>query len=370
VSEAGGILRSYVSLVRRLSGAASVSLYVPPGPAGEREILVHDGRLDPLPELADPARAALFHEGRGAMLPDEGEAAARLPSASAGGLLCRIPLRWVTLRAEEEIRAPERRRREAPRSRLIAWIGMRFEEEATGDTRAVFPWMPDAAAGTLGDERWWKGFLGVAAALAAHSRTLSRSLFDQITGLPDRAEFQAELEVALARAAEAKQPAVLILLGPDDFGWVNERFDRRSGDRVLGEIAAEIRAGLRSHDHVARYGGAMFSVILVDTPVEDSLTVAQNVVRRLSELRYHDGILLLEFSAGVAAAGPGEPIDAHELVRRADQALSAAKRGNAGSVRLWEKGSDVEHAGSLDRLQGIFTGNKSTDYRNMRLLLD
>ena len=72
----------------------------------------------------------------------------------------------------------------------------------------------------------------------------------------------------------------------------------------------------------------------------------------------------------MAAADPEEPIDAHELIRRADQALSAAKRGNAGSVRVWEKGSDVEHARSLDRLQGIFTGDKSTDYRNMRLLLD
>ena len=49
MSDASGILKSYVSLVRRLSGAASVSLYVPPGPVGEREILIYDGRLDPLP---------------------------------------------------------------------------------------------------------------------------------------------------------------------------------------------------------------------------------------------------------------------------------------------------------------------------------
>jgi len=369
VSETGGILRSYVSLVRRLTGAAAVSLYVPPGPGGEREILVHDGQLDPLPEFADPASAAAFYAGPGAALPDEGEGTARLPSRTPGGLLCRIPLRWVTLRTEEEPRGPERRRREEPRPGLVAWIGMRFEAEA-GAAPGGFPWMPDAAADTLSDERWWKGFLGVAAALAAHSRTLSRSFLDQVTGLPDRAEFQAELEAALALGEEARRPVVLLLLGPDDFGWVNERLDRRSGDRVLREIAAEIRAGLRSCDHVARYGGATFTVILIDTPVDDSLVVAQNVVRRLGEQRYHGGILRLEFSAGVAAVDLEDPVDAHELVRRADQALSAAKRGTAGSVRLWEKGSDVEHARSLDRLQGIFTGDKSTDYRNMRLLLD
>ena len=369
MSEATGILRSYVSLVRRLSGAASVSLYVPPGAGGEREILVHDGRLDPLPELADPESAAEFHGRLGPGAAD-GEGAVRVASRSGRGVLCRIPLRWVTLRTEEATAGPERRRREDPRSALMAWIGLRFESHAEGVPHGGLLWVPDAAADTLNDERWWKGFLGVAAAFAAHSRTLSRSLFDQVTGLPDRAEFQAELEAALARSSETKRPAVLLLLGPDDFGWVNERLDRRSGDRVLREIAAEIRAGLRSHDHVARYGGAIFTVILLDTPLADSRVVAENVARRLGEQRYHGGILRLEFSAGLAAVDLEEPIDAQELVRRADQALSAAKRGTAGSVRVWEKGSDVEHARSLDRLQGIFTGDKSTDYRNMRLLLD
>ncbi|HEX9188025.1 MAG TPA: sigma 54-interacting transcriptional regulator, partial [Vicinamibacteria bacterium] len=114
----------------------------------------------------------------------------------------------------------------------------------------------------------------------------------------------------------------------------------------------------------------IFAIILRDTPVADGRMVAENVARRLAEQRYHDGILRLEFSAGLAAADHEAPVDAHELVRRADQALSAAKRGTAGSVRLWQKGTDVEDAGSLDRLQGIFTGDKSTDYRNMRLLLD
>ena len=61
MSEANDILRSYICLVGRLSGADSVSLYVPPGPGGEREILIHEGRIPPLPELADAERASEFH---------------------------------------------------------------------------------------------------------------------------------------------------------------------------------------------------------------------------------------------------------------------------------------------------------------------
>jgi diguanylate cyclase (GGDEF)-like protein len=279
-----------------------------------------------------------------------------------------MPVRGASDEGDES--TLERRRRSGrPQRELVAWIGLRFERDCVAaDAEALSCFPP--AHDVLRDDNWWKGFLGLAAAFASHARTLARTVFDPITGLPGRAEFQAELEVALAHAEETRTPSMLVLLGPDDFGWVNERLDRRAGDRVLREIASAIRSGLRSQDHVARYGGAIFSAILLDTPIESARVVAENVIRRLSEQRYHRGILGLEFSAGLAGVAPGERMEAQELLRRADQALSAAKRGSAGNVRVWEKGSDVENAQSLDRLQGIFTGDKSKDYRNMRLLLD
>ncbi len=369
MSEATDILRSYVRLVERLSGAASVSLYVPPGSSGEREILIHEGRLGPLPELADEAAAADLHRRFGDDHGEPEDGAMRLPSRDPGGVLYRIPLGWVV--AKDDGAAPERRKRDA-RSRVepAAWTGLRFEHATAArpaDGLRQFP----TASDTLTDDRWWKNFLGLAAAFAAHARSVSRTLFDQVTGLPQRPEFQAELDVAVAEAAERQRNAVLILLGPENFGWVNERLDRRSGDLVLGEIATALRASLRSRDHVARYGGATFAVILFDTGRDVGRTVTENLVRRLDEQRYHGGILRLEFGAGLAVMDGTDNVDAQEMIRRADQALSAARRDDAGGrVRVWEKGSDVESAGSLDRLQGIFTGDKIKDYRNMRLLLD
>jgi len=370
MSEATDILRSYVRLVERLSGAAAVSLYVPPGPGGEPEILLHDGRLDPVPELKDAAAAEELHRRFINEHGDSDDGAVRLPSLSTDGVLYRIPLRWVLSKSEEDAGTAERRKRDGrPRAELTAWTGLRFDRDASQRRQDGLVYFP-SAADTLSDDAWWKNFLGLAAAFAAHARTVSRTLLDQVTGLPDRPEFQAELEATLAQAQDSGLHTVLVLLGPDDFGWVNERLDRRSGDLVLREIATGLRASLRSQDHVARYGGAIFTVILVDTDRDVGRMVAENVVRRLGEHRYHGGILRLDFSAGVAVADAKESIGALELLRRADQALSAAKRDDAGPVRVWEKGSDVENAGSLDRLQGIFTGDKSKDYRNMRLLLD
>ena len=371
MSEASGILRSYVSLVRRLSGAASVSLYVPPGPAGEREILVHDGRLDPLPELADPASAAELHGRPGSGPTDAGEGAARLASRSAGGVLCRIPLRWVTLRAEEDATGPERRRRESPRSGLIAWIGMRFEAGTHGAP-------PGRAA--LGSRRRGRHAQrrALVEGLSRRGRRLCRPLAHPLPVAVRSGDRAAGSSGVPGRAGGGPRPRA----GDEAAGGASPA---RPGRLRVGQRAARpaFRATWcfgRSRPRSGPGSGATItSPATVARPSRSSCSTRRSTTAgswprtfcaRLSDQRYHGGILRLEFSAGVAAADPGNPVDAPELVRRADQALSAAKRGSAGSVRVWEKGSDVERARSLDRLQGIFTGDKSTDYRNMRLLLD
>ena len=87
MTEADEILQSYLRLVARLSGAASVSLYVPPAAGVGREILIHSGPLDPLPELADAAAAEEFHRRFGAEEGDDddrGRLADRSPICAAG----------------------------------------------------------------------------------------------------------------------------------------------------------------------------------------------------------------------------------------------------------------------------------------------
>jgi hypothetical protein len=62
MAEATEILRSCVHLLQRLSGAVSVSLYLPAGSLGEQEILLHDGEAVALPELVNAQAAAAFHD--------------------------------------------------------------------------------------------------------------------------------------------------------------------------------------------------------------------------------------------------------------------------------------------------------------------
>ena len=142
-----------------------MSLYVPPGAAGEREILVQAGAGPPLPELADPEAAAAFSRPRErAARRTRSSTSTRLASADAGGVLYRIPLHWVVPRDD----APGVERRKATKRRggePEAWLGLRFATPSAPASVALAP----SAAEALRDDDWWDAFLGLGAAFAVHT---------------------------------------------------------------------------------------------------------------------------------------------------------------------------------------------------------
>ncbi|HXY42457.1 MAG TPA: GGDEF domain-containing protein, partial [Vicinamibacteria bacterium] len=257
MSDALDVLRSYARAVQRLTGAGGVSVFVPAVSATSRETLAHEGALPPVPELASPAAAAAFVGRSRAATP----APVPLPSECPEGVVYRVPLRWAL---SNGVPGLERRRTAAARrnpDREAIWLGLRFETADAAKAALA------ATAASAGDASW-HAVLELGAAVAMQIGETSRGLLDHVTGLPERREFHHELEAALGQAQAVGRSLVLLLLGPDDFGWVNERLDRRSGDRVLREIALRLRAAVRRQDQVARYGGAIFTVILLDTTLE------------------------------------------------------------------------------------------------------
>jgi diguanylate cyclase (GGDEF)-like protein len=114
----------------------------------------------------------------------------------------------------------------------------------------------------------------------------------------------------------------------DHFKLYNDRYGHQAGDECLARIARWLRDGARDSDLVARYGGEEFAIVLPGT----DLAVASGVAERIREHvqaqacpheRSPHGVVTL--SIGVAALVPGGPDAAVRLMRRADEALYAAK---------------------------------------------
>jgi hypothetical protein len=228
------LLRSYLHGILRLTDAESASLYVPPSLTGATAILLHDGEAAPVPELDSPASAQALHDQVGPAVetasPHALGAACEVPSQAPECVLVRVPARDI-LRAADET-SPRRRkadRREGtPESVPVVWLGLRMKTalRASGDPAVHHP----PAATRL--ESTWAWLLAFGGALAKYAHQVSEVLDDPVSGLPGRVEFQAALGRSMENARETRRPMTLLLMNPDDFPTVNDRFGRDAGDRA------------------------------------------------------------------------------------------------------------------------------------------
>jgi diguanylate cyclase (GGDEF)-like protein len=157
-----------------------------------------------------------------------------------------------------------------------------------------------------------------------------QALHDQLTGLPNRAQFTAELGDAVGRATETGGLAALFYIDLDRFKPVNDEFGHEAGDALLVAVAERLRRCTRAGDVVARLGGDEFAV-LVTAPTDDDLeSVADRLLDGFEEPFTAGGRdLTLAISVG-RSVYPGDARDADGLLRRADEAMFAAKRRRNG----------------------------------------
>ncbi|SNY37236.1 GGDEF domain-containing protein [Paractinoplanes atraurantiacus] len=152
---------------------------------------------------------------------------------------------------------------------------------------------------------------------------------DELTGLPNRRAWNTELPRTIERVRRTGDPLAVAIIDIDHFKHFNDAYGHLAGDRLLKEAAAAWQEQLRTADHMARFGGEEFVVML---PAASSAQ-AREIVDRM-RLATPGG---QSFSAGVAVWDGAETADA--LVARADAALYAAK--DAGRDRVHEAAHEL-----------------------------
>ncbi|MFA9430857.1 diguanylate cyclase domain-containing protein [Egicoccus sp. AB-alg2] len=157
---------------------------------------------------------------------------------------------------------------------------------------------------------------------------------DALTGLANRVLFASHLDQAIAGGVASRASAdAVCFIDLDAFKGVNDRHGHAVGDELLVAVAARIRATVRAGDVVARLSGDEFGVLLRRLRTrQDAEVVAAALVDALAEpfaLRTTE--VRIGGSVGVAFVADGA--DAEDLLRRADEAMYAAK-AERGTYRL------------------------------------
>ncbi|MDT7836178.1 diguanylate cyclase domain-containing protein [Aquabacterium sp. OR-4] len=146
-------------------------------------------------------------------------------------------------------------------------------------------------------------------------------------GLERAFEAEAQRRRALpATGAPAQAPLAVGLIDIDNFKKLNDSLGHAAGDEALKALAERVRGWLRPGDHVARFGGEEFVVLLPDTPLDEAQQALTRLQRQLTaSLFMHNGQeVFVTFSAGVSAWRDGEPLQ--RALERADEGLYEAKR--------------------------------------------
>ena len=153
---------------------------------------------------------------------------------------------------------------------------------------------------------------------------------DTLTGLPNRARLRERLAEALDTARGAGAHVAVMMLDLDRFKLINDSLGHPAGDQVLRLVAARLQTTLRDTDMVARLGGDEFAIVLPDGSAERVQRVAQRILGELEAPIPLDG-QAVDVSASIGVAcHPEHGDDPDVLMRHADVAMYAAKRGNTG----------------------------------------
>lgn len=190
--------------------------------------------------------------------------------------------------------------------------------------------------------------------LVHESQRLRTSLLsDALTGLPNRAAFEARLDAVLDDGQRQDLQHALMFIDLDQFKVVNDTCGHAAGDDLLKEVAALLGQEIRRHDLLARLGGDEFGVLLEGCPREPALRVAESMRRRIAEFRFlwNNRPFQPGISIGVVPFAVGEH-SRTELLRLADSACYVAKEAGRNRVHVYDE-TDTAVASRCDELDWV-----------------
>ena len=180
-----------------------------------------------------------------------------------------------------------------------------------------------------------------AEAFARHevqARLEHQAQHDSLTGLANRWAFGAAVDEALrSRAARESRGIAVLLLDLDRFHVINDSLGHPVGDGLLVAVSDRLQQLVHGNDLLARLGGDELVVLLVDVPSDDEARERADQLLAAFEDPFMVGSNELGVSASVGVAlARGSHADRSQMLREADVAMYAAKRGGGRRVQIYD----------------------------------
>ncbi len=170
------------------------------------------------------------------------------------------------------------------------------------------------------------------------ARALNQLMYhDSLTGLLNQLTLKRRLETELARCQRQNSPLSYLMLDIDLFKQVNDQYGHVVGDQVLKSLARLLKERLRRTDHIGRYGGEEFGIIMPDTEPQIALDIIEHIRKHFAELSFQKKgqSFNCSFSAGIACSR--EFKQEKSIIEAADSALYESKDKGRNQTTLHQK---------------------------------
>ncbi|GLI57947.1 hypothetical protein PM10SUCC1_34610 [Propionigenium maris DSM 9537] len=158
---------------------------------------------------------------------------------------------------------------------------------------------------------------------------------DGLTQLYNRRYIFKKMKSELERSRARGVSLSISMIDIDHFKKINDTFGHMVGDEVLKRVAKTLQENLRDGDHVGRYGGEEFLIVLPNTKLSRALEVIERLRLIVGQLEWEEKELTVTFSGGVTEIDSKRSFNkVEELVDEVDRLLYRAKVSGRNRVEF------------------------------------
>lgn len=247
-----------------------------------------------------------------------------------------------TLRTRDWLQAIHPAERDTARSMFSTAIAtgnpVQFEMRLQRN-RGCQPWVRVDARNMYDESNKYLGCVGTFTDITEHKKTsdslLQLSLYDALTGLPNRTLMMRRLNNVLKRERDPHKQYSLIYVDLDGFKLVNDTLGHAIGNDLIVEVSNRISNCLENQDTLARLGSDEFTVLIDSTDNPKRATqVAQAIMASVKQpFSIDEETVYITASIGISVTADDTTPDM--LMRQADVAMDNAKQRNTGSAQYY-----------------------------------